>query len=421
VVSLNNATNNLSDDKRLARLDVDGQYRPSRVAVNLDRAHRRSLQNQTALFARLQQVSTTGCFCWNRVEHTLTWTEEVSRILMLDNDAQASLEQLVSRVHPNDFSLFQRMLDEARRGIEFNYECRLRGPDESVRYVRISTAVERTAGGEYIGTIQDVTQQRLTDASLERMRSELAHLAGVAGVGALTASIAHEISQPLTGILANTSACLRVLAAETPDLNAAREMLLLALRDGERASEIITGLRALFKKKAAAIQPTNLNAAVRDVITLVGTELRRRGIELNLDCGENLPNVLGDKVQLQQVVLNLLFNAVEAMASNQQHEKQLSIATECDEGQRVRLSVSDSGEGFDPQELERMFDAFYTTKRHGMGIGLTVSRSIVESHGGRLWAEPNPSGGAKFYVVLPVVNAWQDGGEAAAVRATASL
>jgi signal transduction histidine kinase len=233
------------------------------------------------------------------------------------------------------------------------------------------------------------------------MRSELAHLARIASLGTLTASIAHEVSQPVTGIITNASACLRILATETPNIDSARETLRRAMRDGQRASEVITRLRALFSKKSASIEPVNLNEAAREVIMLMMNELRRRGAVLRLELAENLPPVLGDRVQLQQVILNLLLNAAEAMSGIEDRTRQLVLKTEYDEGDRVQLSVVDAGVGFEQPDIERLFDAFYTTKSDGMGIGLSVSRAIIESHQGRLWARANEGPGATFAFSVP--------------------
>ena len=234
------------------------------------------------------------------------------------------------------------------------------------------------------------------EATVDRMRSELTHLARVASLGSLTASIAHEVSQPLTGIMTNTTTCLRILGADSPNLDSARDTLRRALRDAQRAAEIITGLRALFSKKAAAIETLDLNEAVADVVRLVANELRRRGAELRLHLDETLPRVQGNRVQLQQVILNLLLNAAEAMSGLDNGSKRIVLITERDGEHHVQLSVIDEGVGFDAQDAERLFDAFFTTKRHGMGIGLSVSRAIIENHGGRLWAQANEAGGATF-------------------------
>jgi signal transduction histidine kinase len=360
-------------------------------------------QRNAALFAKIQRVSSTGSFCWRVDSNEMSWSEEIYRIFAFERTETVTLEKMAARVHLEDLWLFQRMLDEARTGAELDFEYRLYLPDSSVRYVRMvaSGTEERDSQLEYVGAIQDITQCRVSEAALDKMRSELARLARIASLGSLTASIAHEVSQPLTGIITNASACLRILAADRPNVDSARETLRRAMRDSQRACDVITRLRALFSKKRATTEPLSLNEAVEEVIALLKNELRRRGIALRLELAANLPPVLADRVQLQQVILNLLLNAAEAMSGIEDRTRELVLRTECDEEQRVRLSVVDVGIGFEQHEVEKLFDAFYTTKSTGMGIGLSVSRSIIESHHGQLWAQPNDGPGATFTFSIP--------------------
>jgi C4-dicarboxylate-specific signal transduction histidine kinase len=248
--------------------------------------------------------------------------------------------------------------------------------------------------------VQDVTAQRRSEEALGRLRSELAHVARVASVGRLTASIAHEVNQPLAGVVANASTCLRMLERESPNLDGARTTARRAVRDAMRASEVISHVRALVTRTAATAGPVDLNEATREVLALSRGELRRARATARLELAEDLPPVLGDRVQLQQVVLNLLRNAVQAMDDVVDRPKEVVIRTAADDG-RVTLSVQDAGVGVDPREADRLFDAFYTTKPEGMGVGLSVSRSIIESHGGRLWAAPNDGPGATFALSIP--------------------
>ena len=215
-------------------------------------------------------------------------------------------------------------------------------------------------------------------------------------MGELTASIAHEVNQPLAGIITNANTCLRMLAADPPNVDGARETARRTIRDGNRMSEVITRLRALYSKKDATTEPMDLNEAARDVIALSLSELQRNRVVLRLELADDIPLVAGDRVQLQQVILNLLRNASDAMSGINDRPRRLLIRTERDEGDRVRLTVQDAGVGFDPQAVDRLFKAFYTTKNNGMGIGLSVCRSIIESHHGRLWATPNDGPGASF-------------------------
>jgi C4-dicarboxylate-specific signal transduction histidine kinase len=253
-----------------------------------------------------------------------------------------------------------------------------------------------------VGALQDVTESKAAEEALNRARSELAHVARVTTVSALTASITHEVNQPLSGIITNAGTCLRMLAADPPDLEGARETARRTMRDGNRASDVITRLRALFSKKEFTLESLDLNEAAREVVALSLSELQRNRIVLRSEFADNLPLITGDRIQLQQVMLNLLRNAADVMVGVDDRPRHLLIRTERDESDRVRLTVRDAGVGLDPQTMSKLFDAFYTTKADGMGIGLSVSRSIIERHHGRLWAEPNDvSPGAAFSFWIP--------------------
>jgi C4-dicarboxylate-specific signal transduction histidine kinase len=222
-------------------------------------------------------------------------------------------------------------------------------------------------------------------------------------LGALTASIAHEVNQPLSGIITNASTCVRMLDADPPNVDGARETAKRTIRDGRRAADVITRLRALFSKKEAADDLVDLNEATREVIALSQSELERNRVIVRPTFAENLPLVKGDRVQLQQVILNLLRNASDAMSSVYNRPRMLLIRTDQREDAAVQLTVQDVGRGFEPESLNRLFEAFYTTKSDGMGIGLSVSRSIIEHHHGRLWATPNAGAGATFSFSIPSV------------------
>jgi C4-dicarboxylate-specific signal transduction histidine kinase len=300
--------------------------------------------------------------------------------------------------------LLDEMIDWARsNGNDFEYEQRLQMPDGSVKYLHLVAHGVRPPDGrlEYVGAVQDVTQRRLSEEALAKARSELARVARVTSLGALTASIAHEVNQPLSGIITNASTCLRMLAADPPNVDGARETARRTLRDGNRASDVIARLRALFAKKTATTEAVDLNEATREVLALSLSDLQRRQVILRPELADDLPVVTGDRIQLQQVILNLLLNASDAMSGIEDRPRQLVIRTARDEGDRVCLSVQDVGVGIEPQGVDKLFEAFYTTKNHGMGIGLAVSRSIIESHHGRLWAAANDGPGATFSFSIP--------------------
>jgi len=227
-------------------------------------------------------------------------------------------------------------------------------------------------------------------------------MARVTSLGALTASIAHEVNQPLLGIVTNASTCLRMLAADPPNIDGARETARFLVSDGHRASDVIKRLRSLFSKSSPAMELLDLSEATQEVVTLCLNELQRNRVAVRTICAEDLPPVRGDRVQLQQVILNLLLNATEAMRGIDERPRQVLVRTYLDEDENVRLTVQDTGVGLEPGEIENLFAAFYTTKSDGMGIGLSISRSIIERHHGRIWASPNSRGpGATFSVAIP--------------------
>jgi C4-dicarboxylate-specific signal transduction histidine kinase len=365
------------------------------------------LRRSEAFLAEAQYLSSTGSFSWRVVTDEITWSEHLYRIYELEMGASVTLELFRTRVHPEDLTLYEKMVERARNGgDDFEWQYRLMMPDHSIKYLHAVARATRDQDGqlEYIASVQDVTERRLSEEALGDLRSELAHVSRVATLGALTASIAHEVNQPLSGIITNAGTCLRMLAADPPNVEGARETARRTIRDGHRASDVITRLRALFGKKGAATESVDLNEATREVIALSSSELQRGRVLLRTELTDDLPPVNGDRVQLQQVILNLLRNASDAMNGVEDRPRQLVIRTERDEGERVRLSVRDAGVGFDPQAADRVFQAFYTTKDDGMGIGLSVSRAIIESHHGRLWATHNDGPGATFSFSIPRVS-----------------
>jgi PAS domain S-box-containing protein len=252
----------------------------------------------------------------------------------------------------------------------------------------------------FTGFIRDITEKKRAEEALRVLEAELTRMTRVMTMGQLTASIAHEVSQPLSGIIMNASTCLRMLNNDPPNVDGALETTQRTIRDGNRAADVITRLRTLFSKKQINFESVDLNEAAREVLALLLGELQKDDVLLQHQFGEDLPSVMGDRVQLQQVILNLLRNASDAMGMVNDRPKQLLICTEAD-GNLVRLSVQDSGVGFDPEMAHRLFESFFTTKQEGMGIGLSVSRSIVEAHHGRLWATRNDGPGSTFAFSIP--------------------
>jgi PAS domain S-box-containing protein len=368
----------------------------------------RALRRSEAFLAEGQRLSQIGSFSWRVATDEVTWSEQLYRIYELEVGVPMTLELIRTRVHPADVSLLEKMklVDQARTGANrFEWQYRLMMPDQSIKYLHAVAHATRDEDGqlEYIAAVQDVTARQLSEEALDKARAQLTHVARVTSLGVLTASIAHELNQPLSGIITNANTCLRMLGADPPDVDGARETARRTIRDGNRASEVVVRLRGLFTKKESLTEPLDLNEATREVIALSSSDMQRNRVILGQELADTLPPVTGDRVQLQQVILNLLLNAADAMRDIDDRPRELLVSTRLDEGERVRVTVRDVGVGLDPENADKLFDAFYTTKSSGMGIGLSVSRSIIERHQGRIWADQNDGPGATFSFSIPRV------------------
>jgi PAS domain S-box-containing protein len=364
-----------------------------------------ALKASEALLAEGQRLTSSGTLRWRIADDDITWSNQLYHIFGFGPGTAISLERIGSRVHPDDVPMLYDMVGRARSGApDFEYEHRLLMPDRSIKYLHLVGHRSEDAEGrlEYIGAVQDVTKSKLADEALNQARSELAHVARVLTLSALTASIAHEVNQPLAGIVTNSNVILRMLAANPANVEGASAAAQRTLRDASRASDVIARLRSMFTRKEPSIECFDLNEAAREVMALSLSSLQRNGVIVETELADNLPSVDGDRVQLQQVILNLIVNASDAMIGITDRQKRLAVRTERCADEDVRLSVEDSGVGLNPETTSRLFEAFYTTKTSGMGIGLAISRSIVESHHGRLWAVPKDNGpGAVFSFSIP--------------------
>jgi PAS domain S-box-containing protein len=379
------------------------------ASIAIERAQSEAaLKRSEAFLADGQRLSLTGSFSWRVATNEITWSEQLYRIYEIEIGTPVTLDLIRTRVHPEDVSVLERMkmIDQAGAGgHDFEWQYRLLMPDHSIKYLHAVGHAIRDEDGqvEYIAAIQDVTERRLSEEALARARSELAKVASATSLGVLTAAIAHEVNQPLSGIITNAGTCLRMLDTNPPNVEGARETAKRTIRDGNRASDVITRLRALFRKEDFTLEQLDLNEVTQEVIAMSLSDLRRNQVALQSHLADDLPAITGDRIQLQQVVLNLLRNAAEAMVVVDDRPRRLLIRTERDGADRVRLTVRDAGVGVDVDSMNKLFDAFYTTKSDGMGIGLSVSRSIIERHQGRLWAESNDGPGATFTFSIPAV------------------
>jgi PAS domain S-box-containing protein len=374
--------------------------------VTQSKVEEEQVRRSEAFLAEAQRLTRIGSFSWRIEDNEIRWSDELCRIFEFEPGVHVTFDLIGSRVHPEDLPLMSDMIGKAQRAAShLAYEHRIVMPDHSIKHLNFTAHIRRDPEGrlEYIGAVQDVTQRHLAEAALARARAELANAAKISSLGVLTASIAHEVSQPLSGIITNASTCLRMLERDSPNVDGVRETALLTLRDGKRASDVILRLRALFSKKEFAREPVDLKEAAREVIVLSLTDLERNRVILRTEFADDLPLAPGDRIQLQQVISNLLRNASEAMSTVDDRPRLLRITIQAHPGGQVCLSVDDAGVGLDPAGMDRLYQPFYTTKSNGMGIGLSVSRSIIESHQGRLWATPNEGPGATFSFLIPAI------------------
>jgi PAS domain S-box-containing protein len=365
------------------------------------------LRRSEAYLAEGQRLTHTASWVWNASSGDLFWSVEHFRIFGLDPETVKPSHEMVFRMlHPEDQAFVEREFQQAIRDkAEFDKEFRIVRPDGTVRHIH-SVAWPRLNGSgalaEYVGTIIDVSEQRRAEAALRRAQEQVARVTRAMSMGELTASIAHEVNQPLAAIVANGNACLRWLARDPPELEEARGGAERIVRDANRASEVIAGIRAFLMRGEPHRARTDLEELIDEVIALVLGDARAHDVSLQRAVAADLPSVVADRAQLQQVLLNLAKNAIEAMSSLTGRARVLEFGADRHGGASVVVAVRDSGVGLDPQDETRIFDHFYTTKPDGLGMGLAISRSIVEAHGGRLWAAANDGPGETFRFTLPL-------------------
>ena len=364
-----------------------------------------ALRQSEMYLAEAQRLSRTGSFGWRVASGELIWSEETFRIFGYDKAPSINHATVLQRVHPDDRARVKQTIDRASRdGRDFEHGYRLLMPDGGVKHVHATAhAVTDASGGvEFVGAVTDVTARKQAEIELHEAQTNLAHVARVTALGEMAASIAHEVNQPLAAVVTNAAACLRWLDREPANLTEARGTLQSIINDGNRAGEVIQRVRALVNKTTDR-KALHINEVVNEVMSLVQHELLSHRVALRLELAPALPPVLADRIQLQQVILNLVVNGIEAMQPVQDRPRELVIRTRQDEARQVLVTVSDCGVGVAAENADRLFDAFFTTKSSGMGMGLSICRSIVDAHGGRLSASGNVGPGATFQFTLPLL------------------
>ena len=385
---------------------------PIYIATAIDITDRHKAESELRRFAtylaEAEKLSHTGCWAMNTKTGELFWSQEEWRIFGLHPETtQLSYQVYLDLVHPEDRAALEEDSLRAVRNKE-PYDILFRAVlrDGTIKHLHTVGKPQIEESGavvEYIGVTMDETERVRANAAMHEAQAELARVARLTTLGELTASIAHEINQPLGAIVANGNAGLRWLDRATPDVDEARAAFTRIVNDGRRAGEVIESIRAMFKNVDQEKTPVDINKLVRDMLGLMLGELRSNQVSVETRLDDNLPDVRGNQVQLQQVILNLIRNAIEAMNSVTDRARVLRIGTEIHVPDGVLVSVEDSGTGLSPKDIERIFDSFFTTKPQGTGMGLSICRSIIEGHQGRLWASSGIDHGAIFNVLLPAV------------------
>ncbi|MGD0493161.1 MAG: AAA family ATPase [Steroidobacteraceae bacterium] len=362
------------------------------------------LRRSEAYLSEAQRLSHTGTCAWIPSSGKVYWTEETFSIFEYDPAITPTMELARRRLHPDDIAAFQQVIERASKdGRDYAHQYRLMMPDERVKHVQVVARAFRNDAGdvEFVCSVMDVTAIRLAELELHRTRADLAHVMRVTSLGELTASIAHEVNQPLGAVMFNAEACQSWLDGDPPNMNEAHSALERIIRDSTRAGEVIRRIRLLAKKTDTKMAPLDLNELLSESLTFTQHELQSSRVALRVEQASALPVICADKVQLQQVILNLVVNAIEAMQPIKDRPRELLIRTQQDDARQARVTVTDCGIGFSAESADRLFSTFFTTKPNGMGIGLSICRSIIELHGGRIWAAPNAPHGASIHFTLP--------------------
>jgi PAS domain S-box-containing protein len=393
-------------------LNAEGEF-AELVGTTIDITERKraeeTLRRSEAYLTEAERLTHTGSYAGDSTTKPLYWSEELYRIFGFDpRQGLPTRDQPLQRVHPEDLDkLLQAFARVIEQRVDSEVEFRLMMPEGTIKWVHGIGHPVLNGNGEFleiIGTTVDITERKRAEeerARLHRLETDLAHINRVSIMGELTASIAHEVNQPLSGVVSNASACLRWLAGDTPNIEEARETARRIVRDGKRAAEIIGRIRALTKRTATPRERLDLNEAIREILPLVGDEAKKKSVTIRTCFADDISPVLGDRVQLQQVVLNLVMNGIEAMNTITDRARELVITSRNTDSDQVEVAVEDSGTGLDPEASGRIYDAFYTTKQAGMGMGLSICRSILQAHDGSLWATANHGAGTTFHFALP--------------------
>jgi signal transduction histidine kinase/CheY-like chemotaxis protein len=392
---------------RLSRLvpSVQRALREARERAERKKAEEAFRRSEMYL-AEAQRLSRTGSFGWDPASGKIYWSDETYRIFECEPAIESTVQLMLDRTHPDDRMRMRQIIDCATiERSEFTAEHRLLMADSSVKYVRVVAHASTSEDPEsfiFVGAVMDITERKRAEEERERLRqleADLAHMNRVSMMGELAASLAHEIKQPLAAAAISARACMQWLRRDAPDVTEASEAASATAAAVTRAAGIIDRVSSLYRRGTPERELVDLNEIVREMSVLLGDKAKRNAVSIRTDLDPELPTTTADRVQLQQVLMNLMLNGVEAM---QDSGGELTVASKRTEDGQLLVSVSDTGIGLSIDEAERIFEAFFTTKPRGTGMGLSISRRIIASHGGRLWESPSTGRGATFQFTLPV-------------------
>jgi PAS domain S-box-containing protein len=385
-----------------ARASIDDLKLQIAAREKAETALRELANGLEAKIRRIVDANIIGIVIWNLEGRIIEANEAFLRMVGYGREDLVSGGVSWREVTPDNWRAAdeQVLAQLAATGICEPFEKEYFRKDGSRVPVLVGAALLEGRRDEGVAFVLDLTERKRAEDAFRKSQAELLHVTRVTTLGEMAASIAHEVNQPLTAVIANANASLRWLAAATPNLDEVRDAVSRIIRDGNRASEVIGRIRALVKKDDTEKTPLDINEAVQEVVSLTHSEIQKSGVVLKLNLAGGRARVLGDRIQLQQVILNLVMNGIEAMNTITDRHREMTIRSSQWESDKVIVAVQDSGVGINQQNLAKIFDAFYTTKSQGMGMGLAISRSIVENHGGRLWAVPNDGPGTTFQFTL---------------------
>jgi PAS domain S-box-containing protein len=394
------------DDLRVTVQELQSTNQALEAASRERERAEESLRRSESYLAEAQRLTHTGSWVWQVAgRDAVHLSDEWYRLYGFDSeDGIPTVEQRLQRIHPEDRAKWQEAIDRAvREKSDYDVEFRILLPGTTVKYVHTVGHPVLDGSGDlvqFVGSSTDITDGKRAEESLRQAQADLARVNRVTTMGELTASLAHEVNQPIAAAVTNAKTCLRWLTRHDPDVEEARAAAMRIVKDGTRAAEIIKRIRLLFKKGTSERELVDINEVIREMIVLLRGEAMRYSILVRTELEADPPRVMADRVQLQQVLMNLMVNGIDAM-KDVVGTRELAIKSQRAEKDQVLVSLDDTGVGLPPQQADQVFEAFFTTKPHGTGMGLSISRTIVESHGGRLWAVKNSPRGASFCFTLP--------------------